>query len=213
VTYVASKYVRTGSMPSEPQTANTPYLHVHTWKMSDTASLNTLLWERGRKPWNFRWGPDLILHTSIRPRGELDEIYNLVIKVYNEGSRRLFKCIKILIVNYYLLSSSHKTLLHSRSTVYTPAGTSSGGKNASASTIPQNCLTSSLFLYVSASPSSWTFHHVFCVRWKKHPWTDTSEPNTGRQVPIQRWAFQHEAFERTIALKSAPVYAQRLHTY
>ena len=32
-------------------------------------------------------------------------------------------------------------------------------------------------------------------------------------LPIQRWAFQHEAFERVIALKSAPVYAQRLHTY
>ena len=71
-----------------------------------------------------------------------------------------------------------KTLLHPWSAVYTPPGTSSGVKNASASTIPQNCLTSSSFLYVSASPSSWTFRHVFCVRWKKHPWTDTSEPNT-----------------------------------
>ena len=32
-------------------------------------------------------------------------------------------------------------------------------------------------------------------------------------LPIQRWAFQHETSERVIALKSAPVYAQRLHTY
>ena len=31
-------------------------------------------------------------------------------------------------------------------------------------------------------------------------------------LPIQRWAFQHETLERVIALKSAPVYAQRLHT-
>jgi len=29
---------------------------IHTWKMSDTASLNTLLWVRGSKPWDFRWG-------------------------------------------------------------------------------------------------------------------------------------------------------------
>ena len=100
-----------------------------------------------------------IIHTrgrayfrSRRPRVEHEEIYNLVIIIYNEGSRRLFKYIKILITNYYLLSSS--------------------------------------------------YNNFQC------------ETTTGQVgLPIQRWAFQHETFEHVIALKSAPVYAQRLHTY
>jgi len=69
------------------------------------------------------------------------------------------------------------------------------------------------------------FHNVMCVPMSIQPpfyigvrlhnlqcGTTIGQVVTDSALGIERHAFQHEAFGRVIALKSAPVYAQRLHT-
>lgn len=54
------------------------------------------------------------------------------------------------------------------------SSTSSWGKKARASIMPQNKRNSALVLYCVPKPSSWILHQVDCVRWYKQPLLSTS---------------------------------------